>query len=422
MSESTGAGLDGVPGEDFFDKYGLAFVMVASYFGSGSVFIASSAGVQYGYALLWAVVGAVVLGFIAQYISARLGIFGKPLMTFIHDRVGAPIATTLALVLSVGCIAWGLALTAAVGEGISVLLGGAIQWQPIAVACGLLAVVVGILGYDFVEKVMITLMFGLLIAYVVVAVGSGPSISGVAGGFVPGIPDIGALTLVASILGTTALWPNFFLESILVREKGWTDESAIPTMRLDLGVGYAIGGIVTIAIVVATAAVLRPAGITEIATFITPGRALADVLGDWALVLFLVGAIVAAFNSIVPIMWTPAYIIPQATGRDVDSDDRLFRIVYVVGIGISALSPLVAAFFGLGVVDMIVLFPALNGVIGLPITAVCLVWAANNTGLLGEHTNGPALNAVGAVLVVLSVVLGVSSAQSVIGAITGGGL
>ena len=422
MSETADTGIDGVPGGDFFDKYGLAFVMVASYFGSGSVFIASAAGIRYGYALIWAVVAAVILGFIAQYISARFGIFGKPLMTFVHDQLGAPVATVIALVLSLGCVAWGLELTAAVGKGISVLLGGAIGWMPIAVATGVAAIVIGILGYDFVEKVMIALMFGLLLAYVVVAGGSSPSLTAIAGGMVPQIPDLGALTLVASILGTTALWPNFFLESILVKEKGWTDESSIPVMRRDLGAGYAIGGIVTVAIVVACAAVLRPAGVTEITTFITPGRALADILGEWALVLFLVGAVVAAFNSIIPILWTPAYIIPEALGRDVSDDDRLFQAIYAAGTGISALSPLVTIFFGLGVVDMILLFPAINAVVGLPITAICLLWAANNTGLLGDHTNGWALNAVGAALVVLSVVLAVSSAQSVVGAITGGGL
>ncbi|WP_160133279.1 NRAMP family divalent metal transporter [Halococcus salsus] len=417
--------IENTPLEGFFDEYGLGFVMVASYFGSGSVFIASSAGVQYGYALLWAVVAAVVLGFIAQYISARCGIFGKPLMTFVHDRLGAPTATAIAVVLSLGCVAGGLELTAAVGKGISVLLGGAgysVGWMPLAVLCAVVAVVVGILGYDAVEKVMVALMFGLLIAYVVVAGGSSPSVAGMVGGMVPRIPELGALALIAGILGTTALWPNFFLESILVREKGWTDEAALPAMRRDLGMGYAIGGVVTVAIVVATAAVLRPAGITEITTYITPGRALADILGEWALVLFLVGSIVAAFNSIVPIMWTPAYIIPQATGREIDDTDRVFRAIYAVGTAVTGLSPLVSILFGLSVVDMILLFPAVNAVVGLPITTVCLLWAANSSTLLDEYVNGWILNTVGAILVVLSVVLAVSSAQSVVGAITGGGL
>nr|WP_290817410.1 hypothetical protein [Halovivax sp.] len=33
---------------EFAHQYGLTFVMVASYFGSGSVFIASQAGVMHG--------------------------------------------------------------------------------------------------------------------------------------------------------------------------------------------------------------------------------------------------------------------------------------------------------------------------------------------------------------------------------------
>lgn len=57
---------------EFFRKYGLAFIMVASFFGSGSIFIASAAGVQFGYALIWAVVGAVLLGFMA-FARRKLG-------------------------------------------------------------------------------------------------------------------------------------------------------------------------------------------------------------------------------------------------------------------------------------------------------------------------------------------------------------
>src|SRR6056297_2282243 len=100
---------------NFFDKYGVSFIMVASYFGSGSIFIASQAGVEYGYVLIWAVIGAVMLGFMAQDMSARLGIYGDTLMTFIRKKLGKNGALILALFLSLGCIAWTLALTAAVG-------------------------------------------------------------------------------------------------------------------------------------------------------------------------------------------------------------------------------------------------------------------------------------------------------------------
>ena len=407
----------------FFEKYGLAFVMVASYFGSGSVYIASSAGVRFGYGLLWAVGGAVLLGFMAQDMSARLGIFGDSLATFAHRKLGAPLATALMVLLAVGCVAWTLELTAAVGKGIVVLLGlQQVGWQPFAYLTGLAAMVIGILGYDVVERVMVTMMFGLLVAYLAVLVGSDPNVGAALRGFVPGVGPTGSMALAVSILGTTALWPNFFLESRLVEEKGWTSAVDVSTMRRDLSIGYGVGGITTVAIVVVSAAVLRPAGYTELDTFLTPGRALSSVLGEWAMVVFLVGTLAAAFNSIIPIMWAPAYMIPEALGERFADDGRLFTAVYVVGVGLGSLSPLVHEFLGLSVIDMIILFPAYNGVVGLPITAALLFWAVNDSGVMGDHTNGWKLNLLNSALILLAVYSAWSAGQFVIDAILSGGL
>ena len=396
--------------------------MVASYFGSGSIFIASSAGVRFGYALLWAVVGAALLGFMAQDMSARLGIFGEPLMVFVRRKVGGRLATALAVVLSSGCLLWAFELTAAVGKGVSLLLGGAVGWMPLAFLSGLAAVVVGVLNYEGIEQLMTAMMIGLLVVYLAVTGTTAPPLSAIATGFVPSVPDVGALTLVASILGTTALWPNFFLESNLVDEKGWTGVSDISPMRRDLSIGYAVGGVTTIAILVLAAAVLRPAGYTELETFLTPGLALGDVLGEWARTVFLVGAVAAAFNSIIPIMWTPSYLVQHARGKEADSANRSFKLIYGVLVAVSGLSPLITMFFGLGIIDMILLFPAYNAIVGLPITAVFLFWAVNDSDVMGDHRNTRTLSVVNAALVVLAVVSAATSLPSVFDALVSGGL
>lgn len=396
--------------------------MVASYFGSGSIFIASSAGVRFGYALLWAVVGAALLGFMAQDMSARLGIFGEPLMVFIRQKLGGRLATVLALVLSSGCLLWAFELTAAVGKGLSLLLGGAVGWMPLAFLSGLAAVAVGVLNYEGIEQLMTAMMIGLLVVYLAVTGTTAPPLSAVVGGFVPSVPDVGALTLVASILGTTALWPNFFLESNLVDEKGWTGVSDVSPMRRDLSIGYAVGGVTTIAILVLAAAVLRPAGYTELETFLTPGLALGEVLGEWARTVFLVGAVAAAFNSIIPIMWTPSYLIQHARGKEADSANRSFKLIYGVLVTISGLSPLITTFFGLGIIDMILLFPAYNAIVGLPITAVFLFWAVNDSDVMGEYRNSRLLSAVNAALVLLAIVSAATSLPGVVDALVSGGL
>lgn len=407
--------------KNFFKNYGLSFVMVASYFGSGSIFIASQAGVEYGYLLIWAVVGAVLLGFMAQDMSARLGIFGDTLMGFIRQRLGKSAALGIALFLSVGCVAWALALTAATGMSIELLSGGRLPWQPLAVLTGIGAITVGLLRYDAVEKIITAMMFLLLALYVWVAVAAGPDPVQVAAGFIPSVPDVGAIVLGAAILGTTALWPNFFLESILVRQKGWKDRSHVRTMRIDLSIGYAVGGLITVAIIVVAAAVLRPAGYTTLDSFVAPGEALATILGQWAMVAFLIGVACAAFNSIVPIMWTVPYMILEALDLDHEGGrSRTFKLIFAGGIGLGMFSPLVAGVTGLSVVQMVTLFPAFNGVFGLPITAALLFWAVNDRKIMGSETNTWAFNLANVTLVIFAAYVAVRSGSGVLDQIFGG--
>lgn len=403
--------------KEFFKNYGLSFVMVASYFGSGSIFIASLAGVEYGYALVWAVVGAVLLGFMAQDMSARLGIFGDTLMGFIRKRIGKGPALALALFLSIGCIAWALALTAAVGKSIEILSGELIPWQPLAVATGLLAIIVGVLKYSAVEKVITAMMFLLLFLYVWVAVAAQPDVGATVRGLVPSAEalDLNALAVGAAILGTTALWPNFFLESILVRRKGWNSKKHVRPMRIDLTIGYAVGGIITLCIILVAAAVLRPAGYTELTSFLAPGEALAEVLGQWAMIVFLIGVACAAFNSIIPIMWTVPYMILEAVDHDHrDGTGRLFRVIFAASIGVGMFSPLVAEVTGLSVVQMVTLFPAFNGVFGLPITAALLFWAVNDKRIMGENRNTLGLNLLNILLVIFAIYIAIRGGRGVL--------
>jgi Mn2+/Fe2+ NRAMP family transporter len=302
-----------------------------------------------------------------------------------------------------------------------VLTGGAVSWQPIAVVTGIVAIIVGTLNYSYVEKVMTGMMFLLLALYLVVAAASGPDMVEVAKGFIPSIPDTGAMLLGAAILGTTALWPNFFLESILVKRKGWNSDKHVKNMRTDLTMGYTVGGLITVAIIIVSAAVLRPAGYTELSTFVAPGEALEIVLGRWAMIVFLIGVISAAFNSIIPIMWTIPYMILEALDIDhKEGSSKSFKMIFAGGILIGMFSPLVAKVTGLSVVEMITLFPAYNGVFGLPITAALLFWAVNDKKLMGISTNSWKLNTVNFTLVVFSGYIAINSVRGVLSAIFGG--
>jgi len=136
---------------------------------------------------------------------------------------------------------------------------------------------------------------------------------------------------------------------------------------------------------------------------------------------YILSVIVAAFNSIIPIMWTPAYMIPQAAGYEVNKGDRRFTIVFVTLTGIGVFSPVLSHLLDLSVVDMAILFPTVNGIFGLPLAATLLFWAVNDRETMGEYRNSWWLNVVNASLVVLAITLGALAMQGFLELFTGGG-
>jgi len=80
----------------------------------------------------------------------------------------------------------------------------------------------------------------------------------------------------------------------------------------------------------------------------------------------------------------------------------------------------VAQITGLSVVEMVTLFPAYNGVFGLPITAALLFWAVNDKKLMGAETNNWKLNIANSALVIFSIYIAINSGKGVLQAIFGG--
>ena len=55
-------------------RFGPALLVTAAFIGPGTVFTASSAGAEFGFALLWAIAFAILAAVVLQEMAARLGI------------------------------------------------------------------------------------------------------------------------------------------------------------------------------------------------------------------------------------------------------------------------------------------------------------------------------------------------------------
>ncbi|MEM9595852.1 MAG: Nramp family divalent metal transporter [Acidobacteriota bacterium] len=374
-------------------------VVAAAFLGPGTVTTAARAGSAHGPRLLWALLFATVACWVLQDAAARLTLAsGHPLGEALRRRFrsGASAVAVLWLVVGavvVGCAAYeagnilggvaGAQLALPASKTVLTLVSGgaalALLWF------GSTGAVVGVLG-------MLVAVMGL--GFLATAVGLVPAPAEVARGLlVPSVPEGGAL-LVLGLVGTTVVPYNLFLGSGLAR--GQDPGEA----RLGLAVAIGLGGLISMAVVVVGGAVVGDFSFGAVA------EVLGNRLGGWAVGAFGLGLFAAGFSSAVTAPLAAAITARGLFAEGAD-DPRWhargwrFRVVWlgVLGAGVT---------FGLldvRPVPVILLAQALNGIL-LPVVAVFLMVVVNDRRLMGGAVNGPAANLLMGLVVAVTTALG----------------
>lgn len=388
--------------------------MAAAFLGPGTITTATRAGAGFGTALLWALLFSTVATLVLQEMSARLGLMtGQGLGEALRARFdGVGRVVTVALVVAAiagGNTAYqaGNLLGGALGlEGIA---GGDIRlW--VALLGGLAAILLWSGSYRAVERFMVAMVGLMSVVFLVTAVRVIPGNTGwVQDLFVPSVPD-GSLLIAVALIGTTVVPYNLFLHASAVGERFTGGEEDLPAARRDLGLSIAVGGAVSMAVVM-TAAFTMEAG-SGVASAADMAKALEPVLGSWARIFFAAGLFAAGMTSAVTAPLAAAWATAGAMGWPQDLKDRRIRAVWgsVLGIGV------LIGLLGVRPVPAIVFAQAANGIL-LPAVAVFLLVAVNDRRAMGNRVNGWLSNLVGGAVVLVAAGLGLRAILSVLGVI-----
>jgi Mn2+/Fe2+ NRAMP family transporter len=197
---------------------------------------------------------------------------------------------------------------------------------------------------------------------------------------------------------------NLFLHASAVRER-WSGPEDLSVARLDLFIAIVLGGGVSMAIVVASAAV---AG-SDVRNAADMAVQLEPLLGRWAKAFFATGLLAAGLSSAVTAPLAAAYAASGALGWKGGLKSRRFRgvwlLVLVTGVGFGVL--------GIRPVPAILFAQVTNGLL-LPAVAVFLLLAANDRRRMGRWKNGRTANLVAGAVVLVTVALGV---RAIVGAL-----
>ena len=208
----------------------------------------------------------------------------------------------------------------------------------------------------------------------------------------------------------------FFFSSGAVEER-WTVKD-LGTSRLNVMVGFPLGGVLSIAVAACAAVVLLPNQIqvTSLSQTVMPVVAAG---GKLALAFAIVGIVAATFGAALETTLSSGYILAQFLGWPWGKFRRpaqaaRFHVVMIVAI-VTGAAVLFTGVDPIMVTEYSVVFSA----IALPLTYLPILIVANDSEYMGELTNGRMLNMFGSVYLVI--ILAASLAAIPLMIVTGAG-
>lgn len=392
---------------------GPAALVAAAFIGPGTVTVATKAGANFGFSLLWALLFSILATMILQEMTARLGVIGqKGLGQSIRELIKNPALKAISIILVVSAIIIGNAAYEG-GNIAGATLGVEVVWDyPDFLGLDLAALIIGVVAffvlltgsYKLIEKVLIAVVLLMSVAFLVTFVLTEPDLGELFSGLlVPSLPDSATLTVIA-LIGTTVVPYNLFLHSSSAKKK-WKTPEDLRKARQDIYISIPLGGLISIAIV-STAASAFFGTQLEVNSAADMAKSIEPAFGNLAQYMIALGLFASGISSAITAPLASAYALTGLLNIPENLKSNRFRaiwmVILVVGVAVASL--------GLKPVSVIWFAQVANGLL-LPIIASFLLWAMNQS-FLGQHKNSIWQNLLGFLVVIVAFVLGAKSLLS----------
>ncbi|MBD0824888.1 Nramp family divalent metal transporter [Aestuariibaculum marinum] len=398
--------------KNWLKNIGPGPLVAAAFIGPGTVTMCTLAGVQFGYALLWAMSLSVIATIVLQEMSSRLGIITqKGLAQTIRAEIKSPVIKGLAVFLILSAIVVGntayeagnisggvLGLEAVFGK--QTIDVGLFSFNIFSVLIGLLAFILLYIGnYKVIERVLVALVILMSLAFFITAILTKPNFLEVLkGAFVPTYPQESIFTIIG-LIGTTVVPYNLFLHASLVKEK-WHDKGDLKYARKDTVVAVILGGLVSMSVIVSSAAIQTQ----DINNAADLAKGLEPLFGAFSKYFLAMGLFAAGITSAITAPLAAAYVACGCLGWTSHLKSTRFRSIwmFILVFGI------VSSSLGIKSIEIIKFAQVANGIL-LPVVAGFLIWVMNRTSVLGVYKNSSRQNILGLAILAITVFLGLKS-------------
>jgi len=347
----------------------------------------SMLGADHGYRLLWIIPASTVLLVYFHLVAVHIGAAtGKGFVAVIRDRWGLG----MGYLAVIGLLFANFGTICAEYAGISAAasLVGIPSWISTPAAGILISLVVVLGSFHRVEGVLLVISSTLAL-YIIDGILAQPDWSQVVrNSLIPQLPlnQAGWLAIAATLGTTLAPWGLAFIQSYAVDKK--IKVSDLRLERIDVIIGSILTGVIGLAIAVACAATLHPAGIhvndaRDVAISLQP------LAGSFATVLFGVGLLGASLLAAAIVPLATAYSIAEGIGApaSLDLDAHHFQLFYAAFIGLTVAAVSVVSLPDVPLIPLMYASQVVNAVL-LPLHAIALQLLASDPKIMGESKSG----------------------------------
>jgi Mn2+/Fe2+ NRAMP family transporter len=377
----------------------------------GDLVTSGLVGSRFGLSLAWAtLIGIVGICLYAEMSGRVAAITGRATFDLVRERLGPRAglanltASFLVTLLTLGAEVGGIALALELATSVNYLL-----WVPVA----------GLALWLVIWRVKFTVLengFGLLgLALVVFAVALwklnpawGDLVHQVLAPRKPGNEGLPTYFYYAIALFGAAMTPYevFFFSSGGVEER-WTGKD-LAQMRVNVFVGFPLGGLLSLSISAVAALVLLPRHI-QVDSLTQIGLPVAVAAGKLALAVAILGFVAATFGAALETGLSCGYCLAQYLGWQWGKYVRpreaaRFHLVALLSL-ITAVAVMLTTIDPVKLTEYSVVFSA----VALPLTYLPILVIANDPDYMGDRVNSRITNAVATAYLVLIVVASVAA-------------
>ena len=385
-------------------RFGPGMLVAAAFIGPGTITTASIAGANFGFVLMWALLLSIIVTFVLQEMSSRLGIvsglgLSEALRSSINNHfLKAFLMILIVSALGIGNAAFEVGNITGAAIGLSQISSLSISSSVLIVGI-LVLILLGTRIFKILEQILTVLVVIMSLLFLLTMITIEIDYSKLLRGlFIPTVTASSLLTIMA-LIGTTVVPYNLFLHADASKRK-WKDQEvtqALNNSRVDTAISIGLGGLITLAIM-STSAVAFFGSSMEISSE-NLARQLEPILGSYSSYIFNFGLFVAGITSAVTAPLAASIAVTEALGWKNDPSSFRFKLVWIIILLIG----LLFAYFGTKPLQAILFAQATNALL-LPFLALFLFYVVNNSRLMGSHKNTITINMI-ALIIIMAVVL-----------------